>query len=564
MPKLKTKVVLDRDKVRGFSNFAFAIKRKGFYYSVSGTENVIPLSVNRECPTMIAYDDFNDARFSGVTKNGHNITVCGMEGVTTQGSKFSGHDIKSLLHSVGETLEFCSESGDRAYARVYYPEKTPASEENRHPVQWWRQGDDLFVKFWAARRWMNRKLIYVYYPAHRQDDVPFTWNDVSTHFDESHQDGRVSAVMHIKGIYASEIDWGYGLLSFIGFDKGVGGYRPVSSGFFLRSENADNFQLKEEDDPYGLRMAMARCDINVIENIMQTSDAAARNWIREFERKTLCSLNKIGSLDYFHAYLSHCIQDNGHEEVSGYFFMAGWLLLEKMESAINDVNVLTRKLGLLTNVRKGILPKNYSRAWSTLLIADRYFKEDCFIHEIGIPKDGILDQRFNDAKRILGNNESELLCENGRYRRIWTSCRSFNDQGAVYLVDRLFKLIYCVRSNFPFSTFKPEENDKYFVDFGGDFNGRQSAKTLEKCVSRLAWWVANWRRSPSLEGAQLLRNFLIEVAQIDSELHRCIRNQKDDYNEDDGTNWLPQYSILERIALKADVFREVISQSNNE
>jgi hypothetical protein len=80
----------------------------------------------------------------------------------------------------------------------------------------------------------------------------------------------------------------------------------------------------------------------------------------------------------------------------------------------------------------------------------------------------------------------------------------------------------------------------------------------------LAWWVANWRRSPSLEGAQLLRNFLIEVAQIDSELYRCIRNQKDDDNEDDGTNWLPQYSILERIALKADVFREVISQSHNE
>ena len=461
-------------------------------------------------------------------------------------------------------MEFCCENGARAYACVYDPTKLPACEDNRHPVQWWRQGDDLIVRFWIARRWTSRKLAYVYYPAHKQDTAPVVWNDVSTCFDESCQNGRIIALIQVRGIFASEIDWGCGLLSFIGYDNGVRGYYPVSSGFFLRSENAENFQLAGDEDPYGLRMAMARCDIEAIEHIMQTDEVAARDWIREFERNTLRALNKMGSLGYFHAYLSHCIRDDGREEISGYFFMAGWLLLEKMEAIINETDVWERKIQLLRNVRKGILPEDYLCAWSTLLISDRYFKADNFFPGIsGMDENCVFGQRLRDAKMILDIKDE--LHEEGGYRRFWTSCQSFNDQGASHLTARLFNLIDRVQREFRLGRFNPDQDDEYFVDFDGYFSNGLPASSLERCVSQLAWRVAKWRHNPTLKGAQLLRNLLIEVWQIDSELEKCIRKQKDDYNgDDDVRNWQPKHSILERIALKADVFREVISQSNNE
>lgn len=109
-----------------------------------------------------------------------------------------------------------------------------------------------------------------------------------------------------------------------------------------------------------------------------------------------------------------------------------------------------------------------------------------------------------------------------------------------------------MKQEFPFHDFNPHLADATFVDFGGDFDGMNGALILEECVSRLAKWVAEWRKNPSLEGAQRLRDFLLEVQSIDNEIAGRLYGKDDDHKE-----WLPKYSIHERIAFKADYFRSL-------
>ena len=191
-------------------------------------------------------------------------------------------------------------------------------------------------------------------------------------------------------------------------------------------------------------------------------------------------------------------------------------------------------------IRKGKLPEDYNGKWSSLLIADKFF-----------PNEFLTLQQYQ-AKEALGKRDELTHAETGKQRN-WTSCLTFNDTQVRPLIPRLLKLIAGVKEEFPFHDFNPHLADATFVDFGGDFDGMNGALILEECVSRLAKWVEEWRKKPSLEGAQRLRNFLLEVQDIDNEIARMLPAVPDD----DEKIWRPQYSILERIAFKADYLRSL-------
>lgn len=337
--------------------------------------------------------------------------------------------MKSLVGEPYDGNWSIRDGAEEVFFHIYDPVRTPADEECQHPVCWWRQGDDLIVRFWSAHRWRGKNLTFIFYPAHRQDSVPVIWKETDSDF-ETADHGRLFTTAAVRGLYGddSEIEWGCGLLAFVGFDKGNGKFQSVSSGFFVKAEDAETFQISNEDDPYGLRLAMARCDIPSIENIMQTEDVKVRAWIREYENRTLRALNQIGALEYFHAYRSHCIDAKGVEQISGYFFMAGWLLIEKMGALYdaNDENSCFFKIVENEMIRKGKLPEDYNGKWSSLLIADKFF-----------PKEFLTLQQ-NQANEALSNRDELTHNETGK-QRYWTSSRTFNDTQIRPLIPRLLK-----------------------------------------------------------------------------------------------------------------------------
>ena len=537
---LKTKLQVD---VHGYSNFDFPLKREGVFFRVPGEDAAIPLSRDWRHKTEIATADFAAATFYIVSDATGDAVVHGADFKNVGHGKISGRDMKSLAGEPSDGNWSIRDGATEAYFHIYDPARIPADDECNHPVRWWQQGDDLVVRFWIAHKWRNKQLAYIFYPAHRQDAPPIIWKEVESDFEAADR-GRIFATVTVKGLYNDDamIDWGCGLLAFVGFDNGNGKFQAVSSGFFVKAEGAETFQIDNEDDPYGLRLAMARCDIPNIESIMQTEDVEARAWIREFENRTLHALNQIGVLEYFHAYRSHCIDVTGVEQISGYFFMAGWLLIEKMGEMYGAYDEISQYIKILENglIGKGKLPEDYNGKWSSLLIADKFF-----------PKE-FLSQQRNQSKGALGKRDELTHAETGK-QRYWTSCFTFNDTQVRPLIPRLLKLIAGVKEKFPFHDFIPQQADDTFTDFGGNFDGLHGASSLEECVCRLAKWVDEWRKKPSLEGAQLLRDFLLEVQDIDNEIARMLPAVPDD----DEKIWRPQYSILERVAFKADYFRSL-------
>lgn len=541
-PPYRTTARPVQNNVHGFSNFSFKLNRNGTYLRVGGSDTIIPLSGDVNNRTEIASEDFAMAVLRIVDDEDKVIFASGAkDNVEMPLGTITG---LALLERAGAPEDGDWEvraGGVSAFFHVYEPEKTPIGAESNHPVTWWCQGEDLVVRFWGAHVWKNKQLQFVFYPAHRQDKDPVIWKDVQVSFDSV--DGRAQVLLLVRGLHDDSrfADWGCGILSFVGYDKGDGSYRAVSSGFFVVAEESENFICSMDDDPYGLRIAMARCDIDRIEQIMQTSDPDARDWIRQFEHDTLHALNKIGALEYFHAYRSNCIDADGSEMISGYFFMAGWLLREKMEAEIEPGDIIQRTMRLFENVRKGVLPEDYKGRWSSLLMADCFFSNE------------ELDVMGNLARSIL-EKRAEMTGNGNSYQRYWTSCRAFNDPGAENLVRRMDGLMSAVADSFLCNEFDPSRDDVSFVDFGGHFDGvNRLATDLEDCLSRLAKWVSEWRRVPTLKGAQQLRNFLLEVQDIDIQLSRTLKDTEGDHGE--RLIWYPIHSMLERIALKADVFR---------
>lgn len=568
VPPWQRIITLPPKVVRGYTGFSFPLLRKGVFFHLPKRDCAIPLSTDKSNPTKIAGDDFEEAVFE-IVSPGHDelkFTVSnefGWESVSC--NKLTGGDIQEKI-GVPEARRWClmRAEGDSYYWHVYDPEKTPAPGNLNHPVHWERQNDDLVIRFWLAHHWSNHSLSFLFYPAHKQDEKPQEWprkenpEDVETQL-EPQGDGRLVGTMRVKGLYAdSSVQWGCGLLSFVGFREG-NHYHPVSAGFFLKAENEESFQTCD-DDPYGLRMAIARSNLPAIESIMQTNDENVRAWIRRFEGQTLRSLYLMRKFDAFHSYRSHCAGSDGKESPSGYFFMAGWLLLEKIKESIKETEPLKVAFAMLAAIRQGNLPQDYKGKWSSLLIGDRFFVPEAFFPAEMAKSCGsncILDQRNLVATNALAIRKEQTDNPDG-YQRYWTSCAAFND--VPHATQRLMRLLRNAKNLLP----SQGHHDCTFCKFGNDFTHdkifpRTCALDLEIFISKLAFSVAKWRRKPTLEGAQILRDLLLEVQAIDRELRDALPDTEE--RDDVRKIWRPKYTMLERIAFKADIFAQSLSES---
>lgn len=535
----------------------YPVFRHGITVSFPGT-TVEPFVLSPERPVVLANDDFENVKFhfSGI----RSASVC--RGVTVYldlGEKraFSLDDLLDRCGLRKETSDDWSFFADGEFAgrlSVYRPEQTPWDNLSDHPaVGLEKNGDELVVRFWLARRSMDEDLFLTGIPAHRQDDRTKRKRLVcareNREFDNAN--GRLRAILHFPGFYSqSDIrdDFGAGLLSFITIqDKNdPDGFSPVSAGFSIkRPDEWGAWSLSSQDDPYGLRRAMAVCDLPAIERIMMSQDPECRNWIRDFEKNTLETLSSFGlsNLDFFHAYRSEIVKENGSIEPSGYFFMAGWLLQDKM--------VFSEIVGGAPSQR---MKTSYFGKWSSLLRAFAPCETD---------PDATQWKQFSRNMNVRNN-------ENGEFKAVWPFGGTFadvverneaNPPAFQTLVDlkmirkRLGQLIKDVDSYWNSVAsdvrFDPRRDDATF-DSGDPENKptplqgtKFTSVDIETCLSRLAKRVSEWRKDPSIESAQRLRDLLLCVEEIDDDLRNKLSSRRDQ---------LPARTMTQRIAMKSWLF----------
>ena len=299
---------------------------------------------------------------------------------------------------------------------------------------------------------------------------------------------------------------------------------------------------------------MAVCDLPAIERIMMSKNPACRNWIRTFERDTLNTLSSFGlsNLDYFHAYRSEIVKADGAIEPSGYFFMAGWLLRERMiKPEVVGVPPSLEEVGVAPSLR---MKDDYFGKWSPLL---RAFA---------------LDEADPDTAqwKLLSRNMNVRNNENGEFKAVWPFGGTFadvvernvdNPLAFTMIVDlktnrkQLGQLIEDVdrywNSVVSNVQFDPRRDDATF-DSGSPGNTptpllgtRFNSVDLETCLSRLAKRVSEWRKNPSIESAQRLRDLLLRVEELDDDLRNKLSNRRDQ---------LPARTMTQRIAMKSWLF----------
>ena len=529
--------------------FRYPVFRFGIMVSFPGTV-IEPFVLSPERTVVLAHDDFVNAKFhfSGIQSASvrRGVTVY----LDERKKSFTLHDLLDqygLRKECGDDWSFFDNGRHAGSISVFRPEKTAWDDQPGHPaVCLERNGDELVVRFWMARRWKDNDFFLTWVPAHRQDDKAnrkhLACARENRTFDNAN--GRLRAILRFPNFYSQSSikdDFGAGLLSFVAIqDKNNSeNLFPISAGFSIkRPDEWGEWALDCRTDPYGLRRAMAVGDLQTIEDVMMSKDPECRAWIRDFEKNTLDTLSSFGlsNLDFFHAYRSEISKENGEVEPSGYFFMAGWLLREKM--------LLVEMVGGTISQR---MKPSYSGKWTPLL---RAFARD-------EPDPDATQWRSISANMSSDRNTFD---KENNFIVIWPFAGSFNDAGRVdrSIQNRLKQLIEDVA--FYWNSSDSEDRvdlskaDKTFD--AGDPPGptptpimgtRLSSVDLELCLSRLAKRVSEWRKNPSIKSAQRLRDLLVRVEEIDDDL----RNKLSLSNFGDR---LPARTMTQRIAMKSWLF----------
>ena len=549
-------------------HFRFPIARQGITVSFPGTD-IESFVLSPERQVVLAEEDFEYAvfHFAGF----QNISV--QRGITVSleenTRKVSWHDLNSkyeLAKETGDDWEFSADGTTIGQLFVFHPEKTAYDTIDGHPaVDQEKDGDGLFVRFWMAHRWKTKKLFLVCLPAHRQDGKAFLQNDKHRSYPITYKadtpvfdnsNGQLRVVLHFPGFYIDPTirdDFGARLLSFVAIqdENNPGQFCPVSAGFAIeRPDEWGEWTLSPEDDPYGLRRAMAVCDLPAIERIMMSKNSACRNWIRTFERDTLNTLSSFGlsNLDFFHAYRSEIVKADGSIEPSGYFFMAGWLLRERM--------IKTEVVGVAPSPR---MKDAYSRKWSPLLRAFAPDEPDpdaanwkTISRNMGFQCNGSIHNghviwpfggTFNDAV-IIDETQKPPKLE----AKLDLKTNRKQLEHLIKDVDQYWRSVF---SNI---TFDPRKDDKTFdpMDPGPQptpiIGTGLTSIDLETCLSRLAKCVAEWRKNPSINSAQRLRDLLLRVEELDDDLRNKL-SQKPAWRDQ-----LPVHTMTQRIAMKSWLF----------
>lgn len=362
IPREKNRAKFD---FKGFS-FSIPVKRCGVYFETGTSGELVPVPAERFGEGRVhdvAREDFR--RFVLHVRAGSDREITEITAIrgTAPGSlpsdkcKFIGEKLTSLVPALKDSdsdhyaFQIKQGGNSKFYKfHVYDPETTRVS--GRKYVEAQSEVADLVLTFWCAFSNREKQKCLVFFPAHRQDKPPVSFDAEPVRDEIDAETGRRKETIRIRDFYKKEIDWGHGLLCFVAHKVSVRGkeeFRPLSMGFFLRAPTAkrsDDF----DDDPYGLRRALAgdedgHVDFKEIERIVLDRDDAVQKYLdRFFENmrgNVLSSLTK-GAFQSS-SVAGRCLNaywNRVSKEPSGYVFLCG----RHYKAHINDYHEYWDKL----------------------------------------------------------------------------------------------------------------------------------------------------------------------------------------------------------------------------
>ena len=365
-----------------------------------------------------------------------------------------------------------------------------------------REGADLVCKLSIAWRWSQRQLLLVCFPGHRLDEQPTILDADMAEF-VTQAGMNLQATLRFSGFFArQDFDWGPGLHAFIARrDKTRSeGMATITPMFFIHRPT----ELGEWDgncpdgDPFGLRKAMAQNELTAIDEIMHSGDEECREYMRQFETRTFTAWNSINCVKYCPAYKE------------GYFFMADWWLYETA-------------LSFSENSLVGRMNENYRSLWNPLLTT-----------------------RVNEAPLSRAMQVNAYLP--------WLNIHQFNERGCEMVRKTLGQLFSDVKSYIQetdpdFHAYKMDHtfihNEELVPLQGTQYNQCD----FEKCLSRLGRGVAIWRRDPTCQAAQQLRDLLLRAEDLDASIETLVPSIGPQGRSG-------RLGMVERIALKAFALRK--------
>lgn len=366
-----------------------------------------------------------------------------------------------------------------------------------------REGADLVCKLSIAWRWSQRQLLLVCFPGHRLDEQPTILDADMAEF-VTQAGMNLQATLRFSGFFErQDFDWGPGLHAFIARrDKTRSeGMATITPMFFIhRPTELGQWDGNCPDgDPFGLRKAMAQNELAAIDEIMHSGNEECREYVRQFETRTFTAWNSINCVKSCPAYKE------------GYFFMADWWLHETALSCSDNYSLVGR------------MNENYRSLWNPLLTT-----------------------RVNEAPLSRAMQLNAYLP--------WLNIHQFNEPGCAMVRKTLGQLFSDVKSYIQetdpdFHAYKMDPtfiHNEELVPLQGTLYNQCD---FEKCLSRLGRGVAIWRRDPTCQAAQRLRDLLLRAEDLDASIEILVPSIGPQGRPD-------RLGMVERIALKAFAMRK--------
>ena len=331
------------------------ILRKGVFFDCTG--GALPLrrdEPGQDISTDIAVRDFEKTCHVLTDETRLIIAMRGVNAFTKLDNPvFKGTELMSLPSLKEENDQryaLCvgkDDSWDYYRFRVYDPTKTFVENGGSSRVETSRENDDLIVKYLIAFSDAGGCKSMAYYPAHRQEqEICWIEPDEAVTL-ESTTDvfGRCVETLRLRGFYTREIDWGEGLLCYVGRRMPIPNQlkfniEAFTSGFFLRRPpDVTTEGSLISDDPSGIRLAMAQKDYRRVEEILKNAEKDRDMWeyfagdngfLKKLQNESkrvkgaLVNGKRESGRNFMNAYRNVLKRPDGTSEVSGYVFAARW------------------------------------------------------------------------------------------------------------------------------------------------------------------------------------------------------------------------------------------------
>lgn len=395
---------------------------------------------------------------------------------------------------------------------------------------------DLLVSYFTsyADYYSDRERVLACYPAHRQDDLPILI-PVDNRSCKTDKLGRLIETITVKGFYDRDVPhgWGWGMICFSAMKMFGGGddahYEALSAGFFVARPDGKSPQI---DDAYGLRTALAATSVRNaygkatdeqreclkrIEDIMSSESPEVRAAIRAYIPRAIEAADKVNVFGSLNSFRNGTTDSNGNLVwVSGYLFMAGWYLKEKLAENEGELPAYLRPYWHRALIGYADAEKAVSKAEQSWF--------ECIKPKI----EGLVEKFLNDL------NDDYIS---------WWRQENVNEAGlppslstpTLLGIERFVNRYVCDG----LGQQVPECRFKTMAEHGHEDVHRFTYQRFRALVRLTAKWLHRWRKQPSLyerlghdaEGraisVQELREILLFFDSIDQELSQSATSQEE-------------------------------------